>query len=85
VGGQKTQVRRGERGRARVTPVRLSPAPRLLGQSLDYRFLGVLKSLLNGCDLAVSVFIDFLLCELLLHGNPNPRSKHKACKDHFAS
>lgn len=41
------------------------------------RFLGILKSFLNGCDLAIPVFVYFFLRELLLHRNPNPRSKEK--------
>ena len=51
--------------------------PLPLSQSFNYRFLGILKSLLNSCDLAIPVFVYFLLSELLLHRNPNPGEKEK--------
>ena len=55
-----------------------TPPPHLpLSQSFNYRFLGILKSFLDSCDLAIPVFVYFLLSELLLHRNPNPGEKEK--------
>lgn len=39
------------------------------------RFLSVFKGLLNGCDLAVSVLVDFLFRELLFDRHTNPDGK----------
>lgn len=53
------------------------PTPTPSSQCLNYGFLGILKSLLNSCDLAIPVFVYFFLSELLLHRNPNPREEEK--------
>lgn len=39
-----------------------------------HRFLSILKCLLDGRDLTVSVFVDFFFCELLFDGHADPKN-----------
>lgn len=53
----------------------------------SYRFLSILKCLLNCRNLAVSVLVDFFFCKLLFHRHTNPKYKTflghtEACRNH---
>lgn len=50
---------------------------------ISHRLLSILKCLLNCSNLAVSVLVDFLFCELLFDRHTNP--KHKTCLGHTES
>lgn len=55
-----------------VCPQNPGEGPKTPPPPLPHRFLGILKGLLNGGDLAVTIFVDLFFCELLLHGDTNP-------------